>query len=46
MIGDTAGLIHPFIVRHNGMAMAFHSAKLAAENIIPEKVILIEYFRK
>jgi flavin-dependent dehydrogenase len=32
MIGDTAGLIHPLC--GNGMAMAIHSAKLAAENII------------
>jgi flavin-dependent dehydrogenase len=31
MIGDTAGLIHPF---GNGMAMAIHSAKLATENTI------------
>jgi flavin-dependent dehydrogenase len=29
MIGDTAGLIHPLC--GNGMAMAIHSAKLAAE---------------
>lgn len=35
MIGDTAGLIHPLC--GNGMAMAIHSAKNAAE-------ILIEYF--
>nr|WP_309757489.1 NAD(P)/FAD-dependent oxidoreductase [Flavobacterium sp.] len=32
MIGDTAGLIHPLC--GNGMAMAIHSAKLAAENIL------------
>ena len=32
MIGDTAGLIHPLC--GNGMAMAIHSAKLAAENSI------------
>jgi len=32
MIGDTAGLIHPLC--GNGMAMAIHSAKLAAENTI------------
>ncbi len=32
MIGDTAGLIHPLC--GNGMAMAIHSAKLAAENVI------------
>ena len=29
MLGDTAGLIHPFC--GNGMAIAIHSAKLAAE---------------
>lgn len=29
MIGDTAGLIHPFC--GNGMAMAIHSAKIAAD---------------
>jgi len=29
MIGDTAGLIHPFC--GNGMAMAIHSAKIASE---------------
>jgi flavin-dependent dehydrogenase len=32
MIGDTAGLIHPLC--GNGMAMAIHSAKLAADNTI------------
>lgn len=32
MTGDTAGLIHPLC--GNGMAMAIHSAKLAAENVI------------
>ncbi|MFB3388655.1 NAD(P)/FAD-dependent oxidoreductase [Flavobacterium sp. LAR06] len=32
MIGDTAGLIHPLC--GNGMAMAIHSAKIAAELII------------
>ena len=31
MIGDTAGLIHPLC--GNGMAMAIHSAKIAAEEI-------------
>ena len=31
MIGDAAGLIHPLC--GNGMAMAIHSAKLAAENV-------------
>jgi flavin-dependent dehydrogenase len=31
MIGDTAGLIHPLC--GNGMAMAIHSAKIAAEVI-------------
>jgi hypothetical protein len=31
MIGDTAGLIHPLC--GNGMAMAIHSAKLAAEEV-------------
>ncbi|WP_293872432.1 FAD-dependent oxidoreductase [Flavobacterium sp.] len=33
MIGDTAGLIHPLC--GNGMAMAIHSAKLAALAVIP-----------
>jgi menaquinone-9 beta-reductase len=32
MIGDTAGLIHPMC--GNGMAMAIHSAKIAAELIL------------
>jgi flavin-dependent dehydrogenase len=32
MIGDTAGLF--ILLCGNGMAMAIHSAKLAAENII------------
>jgi flavin-dependent dehydrogenase len=32
MIGDTAGLIHPLC--GNGMAMAIHSAKIAAELIL------------
>jgi len=32
MIGDSAGLINPLC--GNGMAMAIHSAKLAAENVI------------
>jgi flavin-dependent dehydrogenase len=32
MIGDTAGLIHPLC--GNGMAMAIHSAKIAAEAIL------------
>ena len=32
MLGDTAGLIHPFC--GNGMAIAIHSAKLAAELVI------------
>ena len=32
MCGDTAGLIHPLC--GNGMAMAIHSAKIAAEHII------------
>jgi flavin-dependent dehydrogenase len=32
MIGDTAGLIHPLC--GNGMAMAFHSAKIASELVI------------
>lgn len=32
MIGDTAGLIHPFC--GNGMAMAIHSAKLCASSVI------------
>ncbi|WP_343321967.1 NAD(P)/FAD-dependent oxidoreductase [Sphingobacterium multivorum] len=32
MIGDTAGLIHPFC--GNGMAMAIHSAKMASELIV------------
>lgn len=32
MIGDTAGLIHPFC--GNGMAMAIHSAKLCATSVI------------
>ncbi|MBB2151227.1 FAD-binding protein [Pedobacter sp. LMG 31462] len=32
MIGDTAGLIHPFC--GNGMAMAIHSAKLCASAVI------------
>jgi flavin-dependent dehydrogenase len=31
MIGDTAGLIHPLC--GNGMAMAIHSAKIAAESV-------------
>ncbi len=31
MMGDTAGLIHPLC--GNGMAMAIHSAKLAAEGV-------------
>ena len=35
MIGDTAGLIHPLC--GNGMAMAIHSAKIAAE-------LLVDYF--
>lgn len=33
MIGDTAGLIHPLC--GNGMAMAIHSGKLAADAITP-----------
>lgn len=32
MIGDTAGLIHPLC--GNGMAMAVHSAKIAAEQVV------------
>ncbi|WP_300437528.1 NAD(P)/FAD-dependent oxidoreductase [Christiangramia sp.] len=32
MIGDSAGLIHPLC--GNGMAMAIHSAKIAAENLL------------
>lgn len=32
MLGDAAGLIHPLC--GNGMAMAIHSAKIAAENLI------------
>jgi flavin-dependent dehydrogenase len=32
MTGDTAGLIHPLC--GNGMAMAIHSAKMAAEEIL------------
>ena len=32
MVGDSAGLLHPLC--GNGMAMAFHSAKFAAENIL------------
>jgi menaquinone-9 beta-reductase len=32
MIGDTAGLIHPLC--GNGMAMAIHSAKIAAELVV------------
>lgn len=32
MLGDTAGLIHPFC--GNGMAIAIHSAKLASELVI------------
>ncbi|MGJ1436284.1 NAD(P)/FAD-dependent oxidoreductase [Sphingobacterium siyangense] len=36
MIGDTAGLIHPFC--GNGMAMAIHSAKIASE-------LVLEYYR-
>lgn len=32
MVGDAAGLIHPLC--GNGMAMAIHSAKLAAESIL------------
>jgi flavin-dependent dehydrogenase len=32
MIGDTAGLIHPLC--GNGMAMAIHSAKIAADLVI------------
>ena len=32
MMGDTAGLIHPLC--GNGMAMAIHSAKLAAEQTV------------
>ncbi|WP_317129550.1 NAD(P)/FAD-dependent oxidoreductase [Flavobacterium zepuense] len=32
MIGDTAGLIHPLC--GNGMAMALHSAKIAAELVL------------
>lgn len=32
MLGDAAGLIHPLC--GNGMAMAIHSAKIAAENVI------------
>lgn len=32
MVGDTAGLIHPFC--GNGMAMAIHGAKLASELIL------------
>ncbi|QQT51435.1 FAD-dependent oxidoreductase [Sphingobacterium multivorum] len=32
MIGDTAGLIHPFC--GNGMAMAIHSAKIASELVL------------
>ncbi len=32
MLGDAAGLIHPLC--GNGMAMAFHSAKLASESIL------------
>jgi flavin-dependent dehydrogenase len=37
MIGDTAGLIHPLC--GNGMAMAIHSAKIAAE-------LVAEYYNK
>lgn len=36
MIGDTAGLIHPFC--GNGMAMAIHSAKIAS-------ALVLEYYR-
>lgn len=36
MIGDTAGLIHPLC--GNGMAMAIHSAKIAAELIATHSV--------
>ncbi len=32
MLGDAAGLIHPLC--GNGMAMAFHSAKIASESIL------------
>jgi flavin-dependent dehydrogenase len=32
MVGDTAGLIHPLC--GNGMAMAIHSAQIAAKNIL------------
>lgn len=32
MLGDAAGLIHPLC--GNGMAMAFHSAKMASESIL------------
>ena len=32
MIGDSAGLIHPLC--GNGMAMAIHSAKIVAENVL------------
>ncbi|KAF2516670.1 NAD(P)/FAD-dependent oxidoreductase [Flavobacterium foetidum] len=32
MIGDTAGLIHPLC--GNGMAMAFHSAKIVSEQLL------------
>ena len=35
MVGDTAGLIHPLC--GNGMAMAIHSAKIAAELLIKFK---------
>ncbi|MGY5849399.1 NAD(P)/FAD-dependent oxidoreductase [Salegentibacter sp. F14] len=35
MIGDAAGLIHPLC--GNGMAMAIHSAKIAAEVILAQK---------
>ncbi len=47
MIGDTAGLIHPLC--GNGMAMAIHSAKLAAEctqRFIESKFALREIFEK
>ena len=47
MIGDTAGLIHPLC--GNGMAMAIHSAKLAAEctqRFIESKFASREIFEK
>ncbi len=51
MIGDTAGLIHPLC--GNGMAMAIHSAKIAAELVIkylnkeiPSRLALEEHYTR